>query len=264
MKRDQRLIAIAVYVVSCCLSVAEAHALGGPRYVTSTPTAGNFALVQNGATAPLLVSASDWPGVIRAAGDLSEDVKRVTDQQPAVLQDAAAVRGRDVILIGTIGKSILIDDLIRRHKLDVTGVAGKWESAVTTIVDQPMPGSQASARHCRQRQARHDLRHLRSFGADRSLAMVLVGRCACAAPGALYVQPGRHVLEEPAVKYRGIFLNDEAPSLTGWVNEKFGGYNSKFYVHVFELLLRLKANYLWPAMWNSAFNEDDPREPKTG
>ncbi len=140
MKRDQRLIAIAVYVVSCCLSVAEAHALGGPRYVTSTPTAGNFALVQNGAAAPLLVSASDWPGVIRAAGDLSEDVKRVTDQQPAVLQDAAAVRGRDVILIGTIGKSILIDDLIRRHKLDVTGVAGKWESAVTTIVDQPMPG----------------------------------------------------------------------------------------------------------------------------
>ena len=140
MKRDQRLIAIAVYVVSCCLSVAGAHALGGPRYVTSTRATGNFALVQNGTATPLLVSASDWPGVIRAAGDLSEDVKRVTDQQPAVLQDTAAVRNRDVILIGTIGKSLLIDDLIRRHKLDVTGVAGKWESAVTTIVDQPMPG----------------------------------------------------------------------------------------------------------------------------
>ena len=79
---------------------------------------------------------------------------------------------------------------------------------------------------------------------------------------ALFVDPGRHIQPVPAVKYRGIFLNDEAPALTGWVNEKFGGYNSKFYVHVFELLLRLKANYLWPAMWNSAFAADDPLNAK--
>ena len=78
---------------------------------------------------------------------------------------------------------------------------------------------------------------------------------------ALYVEAGRWVQPEPAVKYRGIFLNDEAPSLTNWVNEKFGGFNAPFYTHVFELLLRLKANYLWPAMWNSAFNEDDPQNP---
>ena len=64
------------------------------------------------------------------------------------------------------------------------------------------------------------------------------------------------------MKYRGIFLNDEAPSLTGWVKEKFGDYNHAFYTNVFELLLRLKANYLWPAMWNNAFNEDDPHNPK--
>jgi len=64
------------------------------------------------------------------------------------------------------------------------------------------------------------------------------------------------------VKYRGIFLNDEAPALTGWVREKFGNYNHQFYEKVFELLLRLKANYLWPAMWNNAFNDDDPLNPK--
>jgi hypothetical protein len=262
MKRNQRRIAIAVYVVSCCLSGAEAHALGGPRYVTSMPAAGNFALVQNGTATPLLVSASDWPGVIRAAGDLSEDVKRVTDQQPAVLQDTAALRGRDVILIGTIGKSVLIDDLIQRHKLDVTGVAGKWESAVTTIVDQPMPGIR---------------RALIIAGSDKRgtiFGIYDLSEQIGVSPWywwadvrvthqlELYVQAGRHLLDEPAVKYRGIFLNDEAPSLTGWVNEKFGGFNSKFYVHVFELLLRMKANYLWPAMWNSAFNEDDPENPR--
>ena len=78
----------------------------------------------------------------------------------------------------------------------------------------------------------------------------------------MFVKAGRYVQGEPAVKYRGIFLNDEAPSLTNWVNEKYGGFNHKFYVKVFELLLRLKANYLWPAMWNSAFNEDDAENPR--
>ena len=65
---------------------------------------------------------------------------------------------------------------------------------------------------------------------------------------------------EPAVKYRGIFLNDEAPSLTGWVNEKYGGYNSQFYTKVFELLLRFRANFLWPAMWNSRIRGRRPAE----
>ena len=64
------------------------------------------------------------------------------------------------------------------------------------------------------------------------------------------------------MKYRGIFLNDEAPALSGWAKEKFGGFNHQFYEKVFELLLRLKANYLWPAMWDNAFNEDDPLNPK--
>ena len=80
----------------------------------------------------------------------------------------------------------------------------------------------------------------------------------------------------PSVKYRGIFLNDEAPDLSNWILEKFGtvatgtnppvppgvaNYNRQFYTNLFELILRLKGNYLWPAMWNNAFNEDDPENP---
>src|SRR5579863_6554194 len=65
----------------------------------------------------------------------------------------------------------------------------------------------------------------------------------------------------PAVKYRGFFINDEAPALSGWVHERYGGFNHLFYENVFELLLRLKANYLWPAMWGSAFNADDTLNP---
>ena len=79
---------------------------------------------------------------------------------------------------------------------------------------------------------------------------------------ALYIAAGRYAHGEPAVKYRGIFLNDEAPALSGWVNATYSGYNHKFYEKVFELLLRLKANYLWPAMWGSAFNEDDPENAR--
>ena len=75
------------------------------------------------------------------------------------------------------------------------------------------------------------------------------------------MRAGTRVRREPVVKYRGIFLNDEAPALSGWAREKFGGFNHKFYAQVFELILRLRGNYLWPAMWGSAFVDDDPQNP---
>ena len=64
------------------------------------------------------------------------------------------------------------------------------------------------------------------------------------------------------MKYRGIFINDEAPALSGWAYEKFGGFNAKFYENVFELILRMKGNFLWSAMWCRAFYDDDPINPK--
>ncbi len=92
---------------------------------------------------------------------------------------------------------------------------------------------------------------------------------------ALYIKPGKFQQGEPSVKYRGIFFNDEKPDLDYWVRAKFGehptpgggtgtvaNFNSKFYSKVFELILRLKGNYLWPAMWNNAFAEDDPDNPR--
>lgn len=258
---SKSLVRIAV-IVACCLTALRAHALGAPRYVTSTPDAVSFCLVQNRTAVPFFVSPADWPGVIRAVGDLSDDTKRVTDTQPSVVKGSPQLHETDAVLIGTIGKSPMIDELIRQHKLDVSEVAGKWESVVTTVVDHPMAGVR---------------RALVIAGSDKRgtiFGIYDLSEQIGVSPwywwadvrvphrDALFVARGRHVLAEPAVKYRGIFLNDEAPSLTGWVNEKFGGYNSKFYAHVFELLLRLKANYLWPAMWNSAFNEDDPQNPR--
>ncbi len=212
--------------------------------------------------APLVVSDSDWLGVVRAAGDLADDIKRVTSVQPSLSHNRVELGNGDAVIIGTLGKSPLIDDLVRRKRLDVSGVSGKWESAVTTIVEHPMPGVR---------------RALVIAGSDKRgtiFAIYDLSEQIGVSPWAwwadvrvphqdvLFVEPGQHIQPVPAVKYRGIFLNDEAPALSGWVHEKYGGYNSKFYVHVFELLLRLKANYLWPAMWNSAFAADDPLNPK--
>src|SRR5262249_39092180 len=160
------------------------------------------------------------------------------------------------ILIGTLGKSPLIDRLVADKKIDTTPIAGKWESFLIQVVPNPFPGIESALVI-----AGSDKRGT-IFGIyDLSEQMgVSPWYCWADVPieheESLFVKAGVYVQGPPAVKYRGIFLNDEAPSLTGWVNEKFGGYNSKFYVKVFELLLRLKGNYLWPAMWNSAFNDD--------
>jgi hypothetical protein len=256
-----RPIHIAV-ALAVAISPLQIHALGEPHYVSNHSEAGSIALVAGGHAIPLIVSDSDWPGVVRAAGDLSEDVERVTGIRPDVVHSAADAHNLDAVVIGTIGKSPLIDDLIRRRKLNVSGISGQWESAISTIVDHPMPGVSralviAGADKRGTIFALYDLSEQIGVSPWYWWADVRVAH-----QDALYVEPGRHIQPVPAVKYRGIFLNDEAPALTGWVNEKFGGYNSKFYVHVFELLLRLKANYLWPAMWNSSFAADDPLNAK--
>ena len=121
----------------------RAWALGERQYVSTTPVQGGFVLYTSEKAAPLVVSDADWPGVVRAVGDLSADVGRVTGHAAPVVKERGAERQdavSDVVLIGTIGKSPLIDALVKAKKLDVSGIAGKWESAVTTIVEQPMPG----------------------------------------------------------------------------------------------------------------------------
>ena len=137
--RHTRLIFLAAWL-AWAIAPFPAYAIGAPQYVASRPSPGAFALVDHTVTTPLVVSDSDWPGVVRAAGDLADDIKRVTGVQPPLWHNRTELRNGDVVIIGTIGKSPIIDDLIRQQKLDVSGIAGKWESAVTTIVDHPMPG----------------------------------------------------------------------------------------------------------------------------
>ena len=247
-------------------------ALGDESLLVDAAVPGAVALAGAKGTASVVVSADDWAGVRRAAGDLQADVARVTGRKPLLLADPATA-GPTAILVGTIGKSPLIDGLIASGKLDVTAVRGEWESFVIQVVDAPVPGVD---------------RALVIAGSDKRGTIYGIYEVsqqigvspwywwADVAPAhrdELYLKPGRFVTRSPAVRYRGIFLNDEAPDLTNWIRAKFGNvspqsnphvtdnaanYGHEFYTKLFEVMLRLRANYLWPAMWNNAFNEDDP------
>jgi hypothetical protein len=257
--RSARIALFALFLIAQCPKAADA--LGEGKYVTTSAAGGDFVLAANGHAARLMVSDNDWPGVLRAVGDLSGDVMRVTGQYAPVVENGVPA-GDEVVLIGTIGRSRLIDALIRNHKLDVSGIAGKWESAVTTVLEHPMKGVRralviAGADKRGTIYGIYDLSEQIGVSPWYWWADVRVPHA-----DALYVEPGRYVQPVPAVKYRGIFFNDEAPALSGWTKERFGGMNHEFYTKVFELLLRLKANFLWPAMWNNAFATDDPLNPK--
>lgn len=261
MKRVARLQALVIFSLLFA-GESRSQTIGEPLYVAFTADAPGFPIVSAGRTAPILVSRDDWPGVVRVAGDLRDDMQRVSGANPTLLHTEGDARKTTPIILGTIGHSSLIDDLIRRHKLDVSGVEGHWESAVTTIVERPFPGVSralvlAGADKRGTIYAAYDLSEQMGVSPWYWWADVRTPH-----HDTLIVSPGRHLQPEPVVKYRGIFLNDEAPALSGWTTEKFGGMNSRFYTKVFELLLRLKANFLWPAMWNNAFATDDLENPR--
>lgn len=210
-----------------------------------------FTIADKGKVSPIIVDSRDWKGVSRAANDLADDIRKVTGTKAEV---AMGQIKKGSIIAGTIGKSRLIDGLIARKKIDVSKIRGQWESYLIDLVDDNLVIAGSDKRGT-------------IYGIYEISKQIGVSPWYWWADvpvrhqDNLYYTAGRVVQPSPKVKYRGIFINDEWPSFGGWTKEKFGGQNSKAYTRMFELLLRLKANYLWPAMWDSRFNEDDPLNP---
>ncbi|ADG87080.1 conserved hypothetical protein [Thermobispora bispora DSM 43833] len=235
-------------------------------YIAAEPGPGRFPLVAGGKAAPLVVASADHRGVLRVVNDLQADIERVTGVRPAVVHDRVP-DADEVVLIGTIGASPLIDRLIAEGRLDVTGIAGRWETSLEQVIEDPLPGVRRAFVI-----AGSDQRGT-IFGAYDVSREIGVSPWYWWADvpvphrDELYVLPGRHTQGTPKVKYRGFFINDENPALGTWAPAYFGpgyapghpgGFTSRFYAKVYELMLRLKANYLWPAVWGRAFAEDDP------
>ncbi|PJJ84316.1 glycosyl hydrolase 115 family protein [Mucilaginibacter auburnensis] len=237
---------------------ALAQGPGHASYVTEKGGKGYFKLVANGTASPILVSEQEWPGVKRAVNSFVTDVNAVTGAKPGL---ATTTKAKQLIIVGTLGKNQWIDQLVKQKKLNVTGIAGKWETYLVQPVANPFPGV-TSALVIAGSDKRGTIYGVYDLSAQIGVSpWYWYADVAPKTKKALYVAPGRHTDGTPAVKYRGIFINDEAPAFSGWAKAKFGGVNHQLYEHMFELILRLKGNYLWPAMWGNAFNDDDKLNP---
>ena len=259
---QQRWGALCLLMVLVVAGFYNAHGQEAPAYISVEDGQGRFPLAVSGKTAPLYISSEEEPGVIRALRDLQTDINKVSGAKPELLVAKKPPRAGEVVLVGTLGKSPLIDKLVKQKKLDVSALAGRWETFLIQVVEKPMRGvDQALVIVGSDKRGTifgiYDLAEQIGVSPWYWWADVPVKQ-----QGNLYVLPGEHTIGEPAVKYRGIFINDEAPALSGWAFEKFGGFNSKFYAKVFELILRLKGNYLWPAMWGRQFYVEDPLNPE--
>jgi len=251
-------------------------AIGGKPYVSFEKSKEAFALSSAGISVPLCVSSKDYPGVLLVLKDFQNDVASVTGATPEIWVDSLP-HSREIVLVGTLGRCPLIDSLVREKKVNADGIAGAWDSFLIQGVDKPFRGLD---------------RALVIAGSNKRgtiYAMFDISESIGVSPWhwwadvpvkhhqEIFILPGRHSDGPPSVKYRGIFLNDEAPDLTNWIYSKFGtvpvsqnppippgvaNYGHEFYTKLFELILRLKGNYLWPAMWNNAFNEDDTANPR--
>ncbi|WP_034256885.1 glycosyl hydrolase 115 family protein [Adhaeribacter aquaticus] len=231
-------------------------------FLTTEKKQGKFTLIENGKPSNILVSQSDFPGVLKVAGLFQKDLSLVSGQE-AQLTVSDNSKAKNLIIVGTLGKSKLIDQLVQQGKIDAAKLKGKWEQFSIVPVSKPMAGVENA---------------LVIVGSDKRGTIFgmfeLSGKMGVSpwywwadvpvkVRKNIFVKPGTYTIGEPKVKYRGIFINDEAPALRYWAQEKFGGFNHKFYDKVYELLLRNKANYLWPAMWLPvAFAADDPENAR--
>jgi hypothetical protein len=267
-----------ILFITCLFCSSLAGAPDDSSGVISTQKSeGIFTLAAPGRYAPLYISADDWPGVIRAYTDLQTDISRVTGHKPELITAGKIPRTEEIVIAGTIGKSPVIDRLIRKGRINVNDVAGRWECYLIETVDNPFPGVK-KALVIAGSDKRGTIYGIYQISEEIGVspwywwADVPVRKS-----NELYVMPGRRTYGEPSVRYRGIFLNDEYPALTKWVAFKYGmvplsdnppvppgvaNYGREFYSRIFEVILRLKGNYLWPAMWNNAFNEDDTMNAK--
>lgn len=228
-------------------------------FVSTENLPGSFPLVAQSQAVPIFLSHDEYSGVAKVAQHLQADIQKVTGKEPS-LNTGDSPAAKSVIIIGTLGKSPLVDQLAEAKKIEVKEVVGKWDTFGIQTIKNPIPGVAEA---------------LVIFGSNKRgtiYGIYELSRQIGVSPwywwadvpikkkAALFVKPGFHSIGEPKVKYRGIFINDEAPALRNWAKEKFAGHNHVFYDHVFELILRNRGNFLWPAMWlPTAFYEDDPK-----
>lgn len=199
----------------------------------------------------------DYNGLKLVVNSFVEDVNMVTAVTPAIVTDMTELNGT-AIIAGTIGNNNIIDSLLLKGVIDVTDIKNKRECYKIQVVENPtekvdkaiiIVGSE-------KRGTIYGIYHISELiGVS---PWVYWGDVVPAKQTELAISVDKLNItsKEPSVKYRGFFLNDEWPSLGSWVTNKFGDFNEEFYDKVFQLILRLKGNFMWPAMWSAVFSEN--------
>lgn len=237
-------------VLAMCLAVSVGAV---ETFVSFSPVGGGFAVVKGGKPVNVVCSQDDHEGVQMAVANLAKDFGRVSGTDAAVMQSPQG----ECVIVGSL-KSGLIRQLVKAGKVDGKQLDGKTEKYLLQVVDRPLDGV---------------ARALVIAGSDKRGAIYgayELSRQMGVSPWYwfadvptqqhkdVYIKKGVYTDGEPKVKLRGIFINDEWPCFGNWTHSKFGGFKAGMYEHVFELILRLKGNFMWPAMWSSAFYDDDP------
>lgn len=210
----------------------------------------------------IYMDTNDCKGVSYAAHALLKDIKSVSGATATLTSDAGFLKKNDTarpaILVGTIGHSAAIDQLVKQKRINGNLLKGKREKFIITLIDGQLVIAGSDRRGTIY--GIYELSKQMGVSPWYDWADVPVEH-----HDSIFVNKGIYTDGEPAVRYRGIFLNDEAPCLTSWVKNTYGtGYGDhRFYQRVFELVLRLKGNMMWPAMWGWAFYADDPENEKT-
>ena len=210
----------------------------------------------------IYMDTNDCKGVSHAAHALLKDIKSVSGATATLTSDAGFLKKADTvrpaILVGTIGHSAAIDQLVKLKRINGNLLKGKREKFIITLTDGQLVIAGSDRRGTIY--GIYELSQQMGVSPWYDWADVPVEH-----HDSIFVNKGIYTDGEPAVRYRGIFLNDEAPCLTSWVKNTYGtGYGDhRFYQRVFELVLRLRGNMMWPAMWGWAFYADDPENEKT-
>ena len=208
-------------------------------------------------TNAVIYSDPNEPELIKTAVTLlQQDIEQVTGKKIPIVT-AIDQANKNVIAVGTLAQSSFLKQLISQKKLNTSAINGKWEASLVQTVSNPAPGIAHAlvVAGADRRGAAYGVFELsKQFGVSPWYwwADVPVDKHK-----EIYIKESISLTDAPKVKYRGLFINDEAPALSGWTKEKFGGFNHNFYEKFFELVLRLKGNYVWPAMWGNAFYADD-------
>ena len=217
--------------------------------VTHTAPSDGFTLVESSNASTLVIDTADAEVVSIAATALSEDIKLITGITPEISMQTV---GTSAVIIGTIGHSLLIDSLIKTGKIDTDNIVGKWETFCITVVDNPFESLEKA---------------LVIYGSDprgTAFGIFEFSKLMGVSPWVwwadvepqqhsnIYVTGGESIFGPPSIQYRGIFLNDEDWGLQPWaakhIDTDVKDIGPKTYAKIFELMLRCKANYIWPAM----------------